>query len=98
MNPNIPSIHSKDHFFDHHKITHSAIYVSKIISSILYFVPSLHSSSKGLCEDNLIVLGYGRDNCVDPGVGRNHPEVERSSDFEAIGKSLPQVLIEDPKT
>ena len=97
MNPNIPSIHSKDHSFDHHKISHKAIYVSKIISSILYFVPSLHSSRKGLCEDNLIVLGHGSDNCVDPGVGRDRLKVEGSSDFKALGKSLSQVLFEDQK-
>ena len=45
----------------------------------------------------MFVLGHGSDNCVDPGVGRNHPEVEGSSDFKAIGKSLSQVFIEDQK-
>ena len=43
----------------------------------------------------MIVLGHGSDNCVDPGVGRDRLEVEGSSDLEALGKSLTQVLIED---
>ena len=92
------SIQSKYHFLWPSQNRNHAICIYKIISYILYFVPSLHLQGKDLCVHVLIVLGHSSDSCLDPEVEGDHPGPERSTEYEALGKSLSQVLIEDQKT
>ena len=83
-------IQSKYHFLWPSQNRNHAICIYKIISYILYFVPSLHLQGKDLCVYVLIVLGHNSNNCVNPGVEGSHPGPEGSTEFEALGKSLLQ--------